>query len=171
MFSCAPARPAPTHWRAVKMPANWLRKPYWTKAIGAARQRYSFAAALRHLQDSARRDYEPPAKVQDPLPSWNDGPASVPYGSLIFLGQGWWPAACPSCRPGCIQIGAGVPSSLPPVVRGWTDPKSCAKSSRPGAKSFTPNVCLVRRTRFIGSRVEETEARINRKYGNSLRSL
>jgi hypothetical protein len=38
--------------RKLEMPANWLRKPYWTKAIGAARQRYSFAAALRQLQDS-----------------------------------------------------------------------------------------------------------------------
>ena len=30
---------------------------------------------------------------------------------------------------------------------------------------------LGRDSGFIGSRVEETEARINRKYGNSLRSL
>jgi len=75
---------------------------------------------------------------ESPLPSWNDGLASVPYGGFIFLGQGWWPAACPSSRPGCIQIGAGVPSSLPPVVRGPTDPKSSPMSSRPTAKSFTP---------------------------------
>jgi hypothetical protein len=37
----------------------------------------------------------------------------------------------------------------------------------------TPKPCslLGRDSGFIGSRVEETEARINRKYRNSLRSL
>jgi hypothetical protein len=33
------------------------------------------------------------------------------------------------------------------------------------------NVLLGRDSGFIGSRVEETEARINRKYRNSLKSL
>jgi hypothetical protein len=79
-----------------------------------------------------------------------------------------------ACRPGCIQIGAGVSSSLPPVIRGSTDPKSCPMSSRSTPKSFTPKqgqylAFIYAYTRVLGR--PPAEADMQRHFGVSAPSV